>query len=220
MMGFDLNCVFTLDANVFSLFDTVIPGGSGHALRTCGPGLPDGWVLPDPWELEYGVDGQLTASPSALEPADLGAWRAAAAIPSEADPLDAFDETDFRLGSFLSLAAPVLLISDSTFGGVLGHEHAALLVNGRLIAACGVNYIAKAAFRLDDGIYNTVPPEEIAPVTQCAAALDIRFSGRCLFDGYLPREAHREGDPCRKTWSTAAPRIADGWHRHFPFLTP
>ncbi|QLH21915.1 hypothetical protein [Streptomyces sp. Rer75] len=50
-MGFDLNCVFTLDNNVFPLFDRVIPGGSGHALRTGGSDLPDGWVLPNPWEL-------------------------------------------------------------------------------------------------------------------------------------------------------------------------
>jgi hypothetical protein len=218
-MGFDLNCVFTLDAEVFTLFDTVIPGGSGHALRTRAPGLPDGWVLPDPWELEYGTDGQLTVAASVLEPAEPSAWRAAAAVPSEADPLEAFTETDFRLGSFLSLAAPALLISDSTFGGVLGHEYAALFVDGRLTAACGVDHIAGTAFRLDDDVHRTASPEAVAPVAQCAAALDIRFDGRCLFEGYLPREAHREGAPCRKTWPVAAPRTAGAWHRHFPSLT-
>ncbi|QLH21916.1 hypothetical protein [Streptomyces sp. Rer75] len=93
-------------------------------------------------------------------------------------------------------------------------------MSGKLTAACGIDYLEKTAFRLDDGVYDTASPDVIAPVMQCAAALDIRFTGRCLFDGYFPREAHREGAPCRKTWSGAAPRIADTWRRHFPSLTP
>ncbi|MBO8191777.1 hypothetical protein ITI46_08800 [Streptomyces oryzae] len=217
-MGFDLAGVFTLDAEVFALFDVVIPGGSGHALQTRGSGLPDGWLLPDPWELEYGTGGRLAVDEAALQPADPDAWRVAAAVPGEADPLDAFDASDHRLGSFLSLAAPVLLVSDSTFGGVLGHEHAALFVNGELLTARGVDHHARVAFRWEDGAFSTVRHGGISPVAECAAVLDGRFRGRCLFDGYLPREAHREGSACRQAWSGTAPRVDAVWHRHFPGL--
>ncbi|MGI5347397.1 hypothetical protein ACQEU8_04295 [Streptomyces sp. CA-250714] len=217
-MGFDLAGVFTLDADVFALFDVVIPGGSGHALRTRGNGLPDGWVLPDPWQLAYGTNGRLAVNESALKPADPGAWRVAAAVPGEPDPLDAFDASDYHLGSFLSLAAPVLLVSDSTFGGVLGHEHAALFMNGELLTARGVDYLARAAFRWDDGAFSAVPHEGISPVTECATVIDGRFRERCLFEGYLPREAHREGSACRPAWSGAAPRVDATWRRHFPAL--
>jgi len=217
-MGFDLTGVFTLETEVFALFDMVIPGGSGHVLRTRGSGLPDGWLLPDPWELEYGTDGRLAVNESALSPADPDAWRVAAAVPGEADPLDAFDASDYRLGSFLSLAAPVLLVSDSTFGGVLSHEHAALFVNGELLTARGVNHHARVGFRWDDGSFSTMPHEEVSPVTECATVLDGRFRGRCLFDGYLPREAHREGSGCRQVWSGAAPRVDAVWRHHFPAL--
>ncbi|MFV2171583.1 hypothetical protein ACFHW2_01805 [Actinomadura sp. LOL_016] len=41
-MGFDLDCEFTLDADVTVLFERIVPGGSGHALRTGGRGRPDG----------------------------------------------------------------------------------------------------------------------------------------------------------------------------------
>lgn len=217
-MGFDLSCVLTLDSAVFALFDTVIPGGSGHALRTRGPGLPEGWVLPDPWELEDGVDGRLAVDSFALEPADPSAWRVAAGVPSDSDPLEAFDELDFRLGSFLSLAEPVLLISDSTFGGVLGHEHAALFVGGELIAAYGVNFLAETAFELAAGAFHSVPPGSVAPVVQCAEVMDGRFRGRSLFRGYLPREAHRVGGPCREPGPSVPPPIASAWRRHFPVL--
>ncbi|WP_405936922.1 hypothetical protein OG338_09630 [Streptomyces sp. NBC_00726] len=38
-------------------------------------------------------------------------------MPATPDPLDASDDTGLALGSFLSLAAPAVVISDSTFGG-------------------------------------------------------------------------------------------------------
>jgi hypothetical protein len=217
-VGFDLNCVFSLDDSVLALFDRVAPGGSGHALRTGGGGLPEGWVLPTPWELEYGTGGETAMSPGALDVVEFDAWRAAAGIPGEQDPLGAFDDTDLRLGSLLSLAAPVVLVSDSTFGGVLGHEYAALWLGGELIAASGVDYLHNTAFSLDGGTYRAVDPATVDPTTQCAQLLDSRFSGRSLYDGYLPREAHREGAPCREAWSGPEPRIDSAWRRHFPVL--
>ncbi|MFW5418614.1 hypothetical protein J0910_18535 [Nocardiopsis sp. CNT-189] len=217
-MASDLSCVFTLDSGVLALFDTVIPGGSGHVLRTGGPGWPKGWVLPSPWELEYGTGGALAVEERALDVADPGAWRAAAGVPADPDPLDAFDETDLRLASLLSLAAPVVLIEDSAFGGTLSHEYAALCAGGGLRAACGVDFPNGRAFVLEAGAYREAPPEEVSPVSHCARLLDRSFGSRSLFDGYLPREAHREGPPCREAWTGPAPRPAPEWRRHFPVL--
>jgi hypothetical protein len=218
VVGFDLRCVFSLDTSVFALFDKVIPGGSGYALETHGVGLPDGWVLPVPWELEYGVGGELGMAEEMLRPADLTAWRGAAGVPDEPDPLDAFDDTDLRLGSLLSLAAPAMLVNDVTVGGVLGWEYAALFVGGRLLAAYGIDFPEKAAFELDSGTYRAVDPAGVAPTTRCAELLDTRFRGRFLFDGYLPREAKRYGSPHRPAWSGPAPRIDPAWRRLFPLL--
>ncbi|OEV05050.1 hypothetical protein [Streptomyces oceani] len=218
-MGFDLNCVLTLHDDVLPLYDLLVPGGSGHALRTSGPGLPDAWALPNPWELECGTDGAYALRPGALAPADLDAWRADARIPEEPDPLDAFDTDDLLLGSLLSLGAPVLLLNDRTFGGVLGHEYAALLAGGELLAAHGVDFGKRTAFALEDsGGYRTTDPATAAPTTRCAELLDDRFRGRFLFDGYLPRAAHREGDPCRAAHEGPQPDVDPSWARHFPPL--
>ncbi|WP_017592848.1 hypothetical protein [Nocardiopsis potens] len=217
-MGFDLSCVLTLDSDVPALFDVVIPGGSGHALRVGGPGWPRGWVLPSPWELEYGTGGALAVAQGALDVADPGAWRAAAGIPAAPDPLDAFDETDLRLASLLSLAAPVVLIEDSTFGGALSHEYAALCAGGVLRAACGVDFPNGRAFVLEAGAYREAPPAEVSPISDCARLLDRSFGTRSLLNGYLPREAHREGAPCREAWTEPAPSPAPEWRWHFPVL--
>jgi hypothetical protein len=214
-MGFDLRCVFTVDADVFALFDKVIPGGSGYALRTGGKRWPDGWVLPVPWELEDGLDGKLAMVPGALEPTNPDAWRAAAGIPGEPDPLGAFDDPDLQLGSLLSLAAPVVVIDDSSFGGILGHEFAALFVDGELLTAYGVDYLGNRAFELNAGTYHAVDAATVEPTTQCAELIDSRFSGRLLYGGYLPREARRDGSPCRETGSDPVPSISAAWREHF-----
>jgi hypothetical protein len=219
-VGFDLNCVFTLDATLFALYDQVIPGGSGYVLRTSGRGWPDGWVLPVPWELEHGTGGEVAMRPETLRTADLDAWRVAAGVSAEPDPLDAFDDLDHRLGSFLSLAAPVVLISDCTFGGVIAWEHAALFVSGGLQAAYGVDHLENTAFALEGDSFRTVEPAVAdSPTTRCAEPLDDRFRGRFLFAGYLPREARRYGPPCRKAWSGPGPSVGPDWLRHFPVLT-
>ncbi|MBA9002106.1 MULTISPECIES: hypothetical protein [Thermomonospora] len=217
-MGFDLYGVLTLDEGVLGLFERVIPGGSRYALPVGGSGWPDGWVLPVPWELEYGTGGRPAMVPDALEPADEDVWRAAAGVPAGADPLDAFDEIDFALVSLLSLAAPVVLIDDSTFGGVLGHEHAVLGVNGRIEAAYGVDFLGGRAFVLEAGGYREADPAEVAPAAQCAERLDDRLRGRFLFDGYLPRSPNREGPPSRAPWSGPTPEVDPAWRRHFPVL--
>ena len=216
LVGFDLNCVFTLDTTVFALFDRVIPGGSGYALATGGGGWPDGWVLPAPWELEFGTDGERAMDTGVLEPPDPGAWRAMAGIPEEPVPFNAFVPTDFQLGALLSLAAPVVLIDDDTFGGVLCHEYAACFEKGELAAAYGIDFLDHTAFELDAGAYRAVEPGDVSPATQCLERLDARFAGRFLFDGYLPRDAHRDGPPCREAWTGPAPSLDPAWRRHFP----
>lgn len=215
-VGFDLECVFTLDSAVLALYERVIPGGSGHALRTGGQGWPDGWVLPAPWELEHGVGGTLRMDPAVLEPANPRDWKAAAGVPDEPDPLEAFEELDLRLGSFPSLAPGV--ISDHTSGGVLAWEYAALWANGELLAAAGVDPDADSAFELDAGDYRPAKPASTTPTDTCAVLLDERFRWRSLFDGYLPREAHREGPACRDVWSGPMPWVHPDWRARFPAL--
>ncbi|MGC5412838.1 hypothetical protein ACPXCX_55670, partial [Streptomyces sp. DT225] len=80
-MGFHLNCVLALDAGVLPLYDLAIPGGSVCVPRTGdAPGLPVGWALPAPWELEHSVR-RLVYDRGGLTPHDLRAWRVAAGAP-------------------------------------------------------------------------------------------------------------------------------------------
>lgn len=220
-MGFHLNCVFTLDMRVFGLYDTMIPGGSAYVLPAVKKGWPDGWILPLPWYLEYGVDGRVVMDPAALEPNDLDAWRAAADIPAEPDPLGAFCDDDHLLGSVLSLAAPVMLIGDETFGGVLHHEYAAVFKRGMLVAASGIDQYRHTASQLKDGTFHAADPPMIDPTAQCAEILHDRFRDGFFYDGYLPRAANQEGiHPLRAPWSGPAPSVDPAWAQHFPILCP
>ncbi|MFJ7625950.1 hypothetical protein ACIQZN_05605 [Streptomyces sp. NPDC097595] len=216
-MGFHLNCVLALDASVLPLYDLVIPGGSAYAPRTGDPALPEGWVLPAPWELEHAVSG-LAYEGQRLAPPALDAWRDAAGVPAKPDPLDAFDYTDLALGSFLSLAAPVVVISDSTFGGQLLYEYAAAFREGRLVAACGVDPDEGKAFRLDGGVFRAADPASVAPVTECAGQVHDGLRGADLFRGYLPRNANHEGRRRHEAWSGPMPSVDPAWHTHFPLL--
>ncbi|MGQ4487900.1 hypothetical protein ACN6LM_005114 [Streptomyces sp. SAS_281] len=217
-MGFHLNCVLTLDAHALPLYDLVIPGGSAYAPRTGDPALPEGWVLPAPWELAHAVSG-LGYDPRGLTPPALDAWREAAGVPAMPDPLDAFDDTELLLGSFLSLAAPVVVISDSTFGGELLHEYAAAFREGRLVAACGTDPDEGQAFRLDGGVFRAADPTSVSPVTECAGQLHDGLRGADFFRGYLPRNANHEGRRHREPWAGPVPYVRPGWRPHFPVLS-
>ncbi|MFG3259612.1 hypothetical protein [Streptomyces sp. NPDC048172] len=223
-MGFHLNCVLALEDSVLPLYDRVIPGGSAYVLRTGdsgGSALPEGWVLPAPWELENATANRVVPDHKGLTPPAPDAWRAAAGVPADLGPLDAldaFDDTDFLLGSFLSLAAPVVVLSDSTFGGALFHEHAAAFRAGGLVAACGVDHDEGRAFRLEDGIFHAVAPASVDPVAECAGHLHEGLRGAGLFSGYLPRTANHEGRPYREVCSGPLPHVDPAWRRHFPVL--
>lgn len=192
------------------------PAPSGP--RTDGtPALPEGWVLPAPWELAHSV-GRLVYDPAGITPADLDGWRAAAGVPSRSDPLDAFDDDDFLLGSFLSLAAPVVVISDSTFGGQLLHEYAAAFREGGLVAACGVDHDEGRAFRLADGAFRPADPVSVRPVAESVGHLHDGLRGADLFQGYLPRNANHEGRRHRETAAGPVPYVRADWRDRFPVL--
>ncbi|MEV5602958.1 hypothetical protein AB0L33_16105 [Streptomyces sp. NPDC052299] len=245
-MGFHLNCVLALDARVLALYELAIPGGSAYVPRTdstpasappgprtgsapapappgprtggnSAPALPEGWVLPAPWELAHSV-GRLVYDPAGITPADLDGWRAAAGVPSRSDPLDAFDDDDFLLGSFLSLAAPVVVISDSTFGGQLLHEYAAAFREGALVAACGVDHDEGRAFRLADGAFGPADPVSVRPVAESVGHLHDGLRGADLFQGYLPRNANHEGRRHRETAAGPVPYVRADWRDRFPVL--
>ena len=219
-MGFHLNCALTLEDCVLPLYDLVIPGGSAYVLRTGDPALPEGRVLPAPWELAHtATGGRVVFDEQRLRPPAPDAWRAAAGVPADPDPLDAFDDVDFQLGSFLSLAAPVVLITDHTFGGELFDEHAAAFRAGSLVAACGVDHDEDKAFRLEGGTFHPVDPASAHPVAECARHLHETLGGADLFSGYLPRTANHEGRPYEDVRTGPLPPVDPAWQRHFPLLT-
>lgn len=227
LVGFHLDCVLTFDRSVLALYDRVVEGGSAWATPVEGPGLPSGWVLPMPWALEYELGNRIRAVAELLDPATADAWRLAAGIPADADPLDAFDDTDFHVASLLSLAAPpdsgVVCLSDETFGGVLFHENAAAFIAGQLRAACGIRFGDRRrgepdrAFELHDGTYREADPAAVSPVADCAAVIDERFRGAFLFDGYLPRDAIPHDERMPAPAQPLGPVTGD-WATFFPIL--
>ncbi|WP_123666465.1 hypothetical protein [Actinocorallia herbida] len=220
-MGFHLDCLLTVDRAAVALFEQLVPGGREWVVPVRGEGLPDGWVMPHPLLLE-GLD---VAEDWALDAA-VGEWRREAGVPAGPDPLDAFDDTDLRCASLLSLAAPagVVYLKDETFGGVLFHEHAAVFTGGRLRAAYGIDFGDRhrrsRAFELRDGAYAEANPGEILPVTRCASILDPRFREVSLFDGYLPRNSPPPfPQPADVETLALDPATTRKWSPYFPFLT-
>lgn len=228
-MGFELSCFFAVDSEVLPLYERLIPGGSAWVVPTHDDGLPDGWVLPVPWDLELTLDGAVKETEQWVESTAIDAWRLAAGIPGEPDPLNALDHSILRCASLLSLATPhgVVYIDDRTFGGVLINEYAAVCVAGRLHAAYGIDFgdphlDDARAFELRDGRYHDTDADELEPVADCAAILDQRFSDAFLFDGYLPRDAFSQtfSDPGPRVTAqpTLDPGLVNAWAPYFPIL--
>lgn len=231
-MGFNLQGLLTVDPEPLALYERLLPGGSAWAVPVSGEGLPDAWVLPEPTHIADGLGKTLSLPTDWYDDgADAdAAWRAAAGIPAEAAPLSSLDLMDLRFASLFSLAAPagVVYLGDTTFGGVLDTEYAAVCVAGRLRAASGVEHgkpgdeDSGTAFVLRDGAYAEVSPGSVSPIADCASVLDPRYGGAFLFDGYLPRSIHPDtpqppGEPYTKPPALDA-AVAAEWSRYFPIL--
>lgn len=228
-MGFDLAGYLTLELEVLALAERISQGGSCYAVPVTGSGLPDGWFLPAPWRLEMEFEEQqaMVEEDRLLEPAAVDAWRAAAGIPVEGDPLGALTELELAVGSLLSLGstAGVVYLEDLTHAGIVAHEYAATFVGGRLAAAAGSDILSGRdsahAFVLRDGAYQAVRPAEVNPVSHCAGLLDERYAAGFLFDGYLPRGTvdHRAPGPGPDELPALRPHPdAAEWARYFPLL--
>ncbi|TDD83616.1 hypothetical protein E1293_14450 [Actinomadura darangshiensis] len=229
-MGFNLQGLLTVDPEALALYERLLPGGSAWAVPVTGEGLPDAWVLPEPTHLADGLGNALTLPPDWYDDGADAAWRAAAGAPDASAPLPSLDLTDMRFASLFSLAAPagVVYMGDTTFGGTLDTEYAAVCVDGRLRAASGIEHGKPgdedpgSAFVLRDGSYATVPPDSVSPIADCAAVLDPRYRGSFLFDGYLPRSLHPDtpqppGEPYPKPLILDEAVLAE-WSRYFPIL--
>jgi hypothetical protein len=222
-MGFSLYCLFAVDSEVLPLYERLISGGSQWAIPTSGGELPAGWVLPRPWELMATLNDEVRLAEQWADPNTLSAWRPAAGVPEQPDPLGAFDDSDLQVASLLSLAAPagVVYIDDQTAGGIVGNEYAAVFVAGRMRAAYGIDFgNDRRAFELRDGRYQIADPAAVNPVSDCAAILDQRFNGARLFNGYLPRDAEPDSAPRQSVTGPVSldARAATGWASYFPIL--
>ena len=229
-MGFNLQGLLTVDREALALYEKLLPGGAAWAVAVSGEGLPDAWVLPEPMHLIDGLGDAPALSADWFDEDADAAWRAAAGVPDAPAPLSSLDLTDLRFASLFSLAAPagVVYLGDTTFGGVLDTEYAAVCVAGRLRAASGIDHgkpgreDSGTAFVLRDGAYAEVPPSSVSPIADCAAVLDARYRGAFLFDGYLPRSIRPNAAPPPGEAHPEPPKLDDAvvaeWSRFFPFL--
>ncbi|MGP4029352.1 hypothetical protein [Actinomadura sp. 3N407] len=229
-MGFNLQGLLTVDWEALALYERLLPGGSAWAVPVTGEGLPDAWVLPEPTHLADGLGNALALPLDWYDDDTDAAWQAAAGVPAGAAPLSSLDLMDLRFASLFSLAAPagVVYLGDTTFGGVLDTEYAAVCVAGRLRAASGIEHgkpgdeESGTAFALRDGAYATVPTGSVSPIADCTAVLDPRYRGAFLFDGYLPRSIHPDtpkppGEPYPEPLTLDAVVVAE-WSHYFPIL--
>ncbi|TDC50340.1 hypothetical protein E1281_22090 [Actinomadura sp. KC345] len=229
-MGFNLQGLLTVDVEALALYERLLPGGSAWAVPVSGEGLPDAWVLPEPMHLTDGLGDAVALPGDWFDDAADADWQAAAGVPGDTAPLSSLDLTDLRFASLFSLAAPagVVYLGDTTFGGVLDTEYAAVCVAGRLRAASGIDHgkpgreDSGTAFVLRDGAYTAVPSDSVSPIADCAAVLDPRYRGAFLFDGYLPRSIRPNASRPPREAHAEPPKMDDAvvaeWSRFFPFL--
>lgn len=223
-MGFYLHGLLVLSEHAVALYDRVIPGAGQLALPTHGDGLPDGFFLPLPWVLEgvmMEAKGWFAELPEAR-------WRAQLGLPVEEDPELAYELSDYRLASLVSLASAsgVLLLTNETEGGILDCEYVAAFHGGVCRAAAGTNYLEDRSYYSEGGRYHAAQGAlRPGPTERGAALLDSRFENASLYDGYLPQKsdegafAPRSG---RLDWGEVpalqAP-IDPAWEPWFPVFT-
>ncbi|TDC84771.1 hypothetical protein [Actinomadura sp. 7K507] len=229
-MGFNLQGLLTVDREALALYERLLPGGSAWVVPVTGEGLPDAWVLPEPTHLADGLGDALALPADWFDEEADADWQAAAGVPDRPAPLSSLDLTDLRFASLFSLAAPagVVYLGNTTFGGVLDTEYAAVCVAGRLRAASGIDHgepgdkDSGTAFVLRDGAYAAVPHGSVSPIADCAALLDPRYRGAFLFDGYLPRSIRPDTPQPPGEAHPEPPKLDDDvvaeWSRFFPFL--
>jgi hypothetical protein len=164
--------------------------------------------------------GREETLPGWFTPRDEPAWRERLGLPQGDAPDAVFDLDDYRMGALLSLAGPpgVMLLADSSFGGILDREHAATFVRGRLVKAAGLDHHKPIAYVLEGRAWRDGPPGD--PTSDCAALLHPVLGEHNLYDAnYLPRDGMR-GTYRRSPPAAIVPwegEIAD-WGAWFPAL--